>query len=124
MEYSIKAAAEKCQLSPNTLRYYEKEGLLPHVKRSQSGIRRYTEQDLEWLGLICCLKNTGMSIRQIRDFVDLSLQGPDTLKDRCDILRAHKQEVEAHIAELNRYLQKVNAKIAFFNQQFEAYQKA
>ncbi|MHB8061910.1 MAG: MerR family transcriptional regulator [Ruminiclostridium sp.] len=69
MNYSIKQISEKTNLKEYVLRYYEKEGLLPFVKQSDNGIRRYSEEDLEWLGLICCLKNTGMSIKQIKGFV-------------------------------------------------------
>lgn len=121
MGYSVKAMAEKVNLSPHVLRYYEKEGLLPHVKRTQGGIRHYSDEDMEWISLICCLKNTGMSIKQIRDFVALSLQGPDTLKTRCNLLQAHKADVENHIVEMNRYLEKVKCKIAYYTAQYDAY---
>ena len=121
MGYTIKAAAERTGLSANALRYYEKEGLLPHIERSKSGIRTYSDEDLEWIGLVCCLKNTGMSIKQIRDFVDLSLQGPQTLKDRCDMLGVHKKAVEAHIAEMNEHLEKVTWKIDHFTKKYEEF---
>ncbi len=64
MGYTIKQVSERTNLSAHVLRYYEKEGLLFNINRSTSGIRSYTEDDLEWLGLICCLKNTGMSLIQ------------------------------------------------------------
>jgi len=121
MGYTVKTAAEKVHLSPNTLRYYEKEGLLPHIKRTKSGIRHYSDGDLEWLGLICCLKNTGMSIKQIRNFVNLSIQGPETLKKRCDMLKAHKKGVEEHIKEMNRHLEKVTYKINHFTKKHKEY---
>lgn len=121
MGYTVKAAAEKANLSPHVLRYYEKEGLLPHIGRSKSGIRHYTDEDLEWLSLVCCLKNTGMSIKQIRDFVNLSLQGPETLQDRCRMLREHKRDVENRIVEMNRHLETVTCKIAFFTRQYDEY---
>ncbi len=121
MGYTVKAVAEMTNLSPHVLRYYEKEGLLPHIKRTKSGIRQYTDADLEWLGLICCLKNTGMSIKQIRDFVNLSTQGPQTLKARCAMLLAHQKEVEEHIAETNKHLERVSHKIAYFTKQYEEY---
>lgn len=121
MEYTVKMVAERTSLSPYVLRYYEKEGLLPHIKRTKSGIRHYSDADLEWLGLVCCLKNTGMSIKQIRDFVNLSLQGPQSLKERCELLLAHKKEVETHIEEMNRHLEKVSCKIAYFTKQYEEY---
>jgi Predicted transcriptional regulators len=121
MGYTVKMAAEKVHLSPNTLRYYEKEGLLPHIKRSNSGIRHYSDADLEWLGLICCLKNTGMSIKQIRDFVNLSAQGNETLKERCAMLNTHKKEVEEHIKEINKHLEKVTYKINYFTKKYKEY---
>ncbi|PYG85834.1 DNA-binding transcriptional MerR regulator [Ruminiclostridium sufflavum DSM 19573] len=121
MWYTIKLAAQKANLSPNVLRYYEKEGLLLNIKRSESGIRQYSEEDMEWLGLICCLKNTGMSIKQIRDFVNLSIQGPETLKERCEMLIAHKQDVEERIKEMNWHLEKVSHKIAYFTMQYKEY---
>ena len=121
MEYSIKQVSEKTSLKPHVLRYYEKEGLLPLIGRSESGIRRYSEDDLEWIGLICCLKNTGMSIKQIKDFVELSVQGNETLKQRCDMLIEHKKNVEEQIGEMQIHLQKVACKINYFTAQCEKY---
>lgn len=121
MEYSVKAVAGKVNLSPHVLRYYEKEGLLPQIKRTKSGIRQYSDADLDWIGLICCLKNTGMSIKQIRDFVTLSQQGPETLQTRCEMLKNHKSGVERNIEEMNRHLAKVTHKIDYFTRQYEDY---
>jgi DNA-binding transcriptional MerR regulator len=118
---TIQQVAEKTQLKPHVLRFYEKEGLLPGVERSQSGIRRYNENNLEWLSLICCLKNTGMSIKQIREFVELSQQGDETLRARCEILEEHKKSVEKQMEEMHRHLKKVNDKIRHFSGQYEAY---
>jgi DNA-binding transcriptional MerR regulator len=117
--FSIKQVSEKTALPSHVLRYYEKEGLLPSISRSRNGVRRYTEHDLEWLGLICCLKNTGMPIKQIKNFVELSLQGDKTLKKRCDLLLEHKKTVENQIAEMQKHLQKVIHKIAYFTGEYE-----
>jgi DNA-binding transcriptional MerR regulator len=106
-------------LAPHVLRYYEGEGLLPGVSRSRNGTRRYSEGDLEWIGLICCLKNTGMSIKQIRHFVELSVEGDSTLKARCDLLREHKKAVEVQIEEMQRHLEKVNCKIDYFTREYK-----
>ena len=70
--YSIREVSEKTGLSAHTLRYYEKEGVLRGVDRSQGGFRQYTDDDLESLGLVCCLKNTGMSIQEIARFMELT----------------------------------------------------
>jgi DNA-binding transcriptional MerR regulator len=119
--FTIKQISEKTSLPPHVLRYYENEGLLPGVERSRNGTRRYSENDLEWLGLICCLKNTGMSIKQIRSFVELSLEGDITLKSRCELLREHKKNVEAQIEEMKKHLAKVTLKLRKFTSQYEAY---
>lgn len=121
MDYTIKQVSEKTNLKAHVLRYYEREGLLPNVSRSESGIRRYSQEDLEWLGLICCLKNTGMSIKQIREFVALSTQGNETLKQRCDMLMEHKKTVESQIDEMHNHLKKVTHKIQYFTSQYEEY---
>jgi DNA-binding transcriptional MerR regulator len=121
LTYTIKQIAEKTSLAPHVLRYYEHEGLLPSVGRSRSGIRRYSENDLEWIGLICCLKNTGMSIKQIKIFVELSMEGDETLKQRCELLGDHKKAVETQIQEMQKHLQKVTHKIEKFTQQYKEY---
>ena len=121
MDYTIKQVSEKTKLKAHVLRYYEKEGLLPFIGRSDSGIRHYSEEDLEWLGLICCLKNTGMSIKQIKNFVELSMQGGETLKQRCEMLIEHKKAVEAQIEEMQKHLCKVDYKITYFTEQYERY---
>jgi DNA-binding transcriptional MerR regulator len=119
--FTIKQVSEKTALPPQVLRYYENEGLLPSVGRSLNGVRRYSEHDLEWIGLICCLKNTGMSIKQIRNFVELSLEGDETLQQRCEMLREHKKIVENQIEEMQKHLQKVTHKIDYFFRQYENY---
>ncbi len=119
MNYSIKQVSERTQLKPHVLRYYEREGLLPSVSRSDSGIRAYSEDDMEWLGLICCLKNTGMSIKQIKHFVELSKQGDCTLTERCRLLKEHRRDVEAQIELMQEHLKKVSWKIDYFNGQLE-----
>ncbi|MHB8064356.1 MAG: MerR family transcriptional regulator [Ruminiclostridium sp.] len=115
MEYSIKQAAEKMSLTVYTIRYYDKEGLLPFVERDSAGYRLFTENDIEWLGVICCLKNTGMPIRQIKEFIKWSLEGDQTLETRRQILIDHRKEVLKQIEELNHNLEKINHKINYYN---------
>jgi DNA-binding transcriptional MerR regulator len=122
LAFTIKQVSEKTALPPHVLRYYENEGLLPSIARSRNGIRRYSDNDLEWLGLICCLKNTGMSIKQIRNFVNLSMEGDKTLKRRIDLLLEHKKTVEGQIEEMQKYLEKVTRKIDYFSGQYKKYE--
>ena len=115
MSYTIKQVAEKVHLTVHTLRYYDKEGLLPFVNRDKAGNRVFTENDLEWLGLICCLKNTGMPIKQIGIFIQCCLAGDDSLDLRRQMLIEHRQAVIQQMAELDHNLEKINCKIDHYN---------
>ncbi|MBQ4434645.1 MAG: MerR family transcriptional regulator [Clostridia bacterium] len=121
--YSIQDVSKKTGLSAHTLRYYEKEGLISGVERSQGGFRQYTDEDLEALGLICCLKNTGMSLQEIAEFVRLTHQGDYTLRERVELLRQHRENVVQRMAEMQRYLDKVTWKINFFSEKLRAYEE-
>lgn len=121
--YTIREVCKKTGLSAHTLRYYEKEGLLTDIGRSAGGFRQYSEEDLEWLGLICCLKNTGMSLQEIARFVHLTQQGDDTLKDRVALLREHRDNMIARMADMQRNLDKVTRKLNFFSEKLRAYEE-
>ena len=120
--YSIQEVSRKTGLTAHTLRYYEKEGLISGVERSQGGFRQYTDEDLERLGLICCLKNTGMSIQEIARFVQLTHEGDHTLQERVELLRAHREQVIAKMEEMQKYLDKVTWKLNFFSEKLRAYE--
>ena len=120
--YSIQDVSKKTGLSAHTLRYYEKEGLISGVGRSQGGFRQYTDEDLERLGLICCLKNTGMSIQEIARFVQLTHEGDQTLQERVELLREHREKVLERMAEMQKHLDKVTWKLNFFTEKLRAYE--
>ena len=92
------------------------------MERSQGGFRQYTDEDLERLGLICCLKNTGMSIHEIGRFVRLTHEGDHTLEERVELLRAHRELVLARMAEMQKHLDKVTWKLNFFTEKLKASQ--
>ena len=120
--YSIKDVSEKTGLSAHTLRFYEREGLLSGVERTSGGFRQYTDENLEALWLICCLKNTGMSLQEITRFVNLAREGDRTLKQRLELLQTHRDDVIARMDEMQRYLDKVNWKIDFYNEKLREYE--
>jgi len=99
-EYTIGEAAEYLGIAPSALRYYEKEGLLPFVKRSRGGKRVFTQEDFAWLTVIGCLKKTGLPIKQIREFVELTKKGDAAISDRKRLFEKQRAEVEKQIAEL------------------------
>ena len=120
--YTIQDVSEKTGLTAHTLRYYEKEGLLTGVERSRGGFRQYSDEDLERLGLICCLKNTGMSLQEIARFVALTNEGEQTLRERVEMLREHRESVIARMDEMQRYLDKVTWKLNFFSGKLKEYE--
>ena len=113
---TISGAAELSGLSVDTLRYYEKEGLSLHrPERSASGQRRYTEDDVRWLGTLVMLRRTGMPIRDIRRFVELyRIEGSEP--QRMAILEAHREHVLAELSEVQTHLDAINRKIDFYQE--------
>ena len=120
--YSIQEVSKKTGLTAHTLRYYEKEGLLSGVERTQGGFRQYTDEDLERLGLVCCLKNTGMSLQEIQRFVSLTREGDETLEKRVELLRECRENVLQRMSELQKNLDKLNWKMNFFSEKLKAYE--
>ena len=111
MNYTIKQVAEQFAISTHTLRYYEKEGLLPLVMRDEKGNRLFCEADLEWLVLIRCLRDTGMSVGEIKAYVALCQQGNATIFQRREIIAQHKRDVEKKICRMQEYLTRIDRKL-------------
>lgn len=104
MIYTVGEMAKKLGVAPSTLRYYDKEGILPFVERSGGGIRIFKDSDFEWLSVISCLKKTGMKLSDIKAFVEMAMMGDDTIEPRLDLIVAQKNAVKAKIDELQETL--------------------
>ncbi len=104
MLYTVGEMAKKLGVAPSTLRYYDKEGLLPFVERSGGGMRVFRDQDFEWLQVIGCLKKAGMKLCDIKKFIEMAMQGDETIDDRLNLITAQKKEVEAQLAALRKTL--------------------
>ena len=115
MLYTISEVAKKLGLTAPTLRFYDKEGLLPFVDRSASGIRMFKDADFEWLRLIECLKATGMPIKDIKQFIDWYMEGDSTLRQRRDMFHERKRIVEVQIEALKKTLDMVSYKCWFYD---------
>lgn len=115
MTYTIGKVAEQVGLTTYTLRYYEKEGLLPEVQKNEKGIRMYRESDITWIELIKCLKETGMSIAEIQHIVTLSLDGDSTVPERKEILKDHKVRLLEQIATLQKSIVKIDKKLDWYD---------
>lgn len=114
---TIAEVAEKTGLTPDTLRYYERDGLMARpVVRSSSGHRRYAKADLDWIVLITRLRATGMPIRDIRRYTALVRAGDGNEAERLDLLHAHRQLVLTRLAEVTAHLEAIDVKIGIYEQ--------
>lgn len=120
--FTVQQVCRKTGLTAHTLRYYEKEKLLPGIGRSAGGFRQYTDEDLEALSMICCLKNTGMPLKDIARFMALTREGDQTLRARCEMLKNHRETVLEKMEEMQRHLDKVTCKYHFFSKKLKAYE--
>ena len=111
MIYTVGEAAKILSVAPSTLRYYDKEGLLPFVERSESGLRMFKESDIDWLKLISCLKATGMPIKGIRRFIECTREGDSTIEERLEILEAQRESVKKQINEIQQHLKMIDYKV-------------
>ena len=114
MFYSISQVAKKFNLTAYTLRYYDKLGLLPTVGKSSSGLRRFSENDLNCVAMIECLKETGLTLKEIRDYFALAIKGDETIDARMQMMINQKKRVEEEIKSLRRNLKKIEFKIKYY----------
>jgi len=112
--YSPAEAAQKTGFSLDTLRYYERIGLLPAVSRTAGGRRRYGDTDLLWLMTLRCLRDTGMPLRQMRHFIDLAQGSDETIPERLALLEAHDQRIQEQIARLRTHQDQIRKKIDIY----------
>ncbi|MFT4143748.1 MAG: MerR family transcriptional regulator [Mobilitalea sp.] len=114
--YTIKQISEKTNLTEHTLRYYDREGLIPFISRTSSGIRQFSEDDLEWIHLICCLRNSGMPLQEIKEFMQMCLQGAELLEERKALLVKHRTRILNEVKNLENSLGIINYKINHYKE--------
>jgi len=113
MNYTISQIAERFNVEPHTLRFYEKEGIIT-PERSQNGIRVFTNENISQLELVMCLKSTGMPLRDIKRYFDMVSSGDDMLEERLEIFIEQKEHVLNEIEVLKKYLKKIEHKISWY----------
>lgn len=116
--YTIGQVSEMFNLPISTLRYYDKEGLFPNLERT-SGIRKFSETEIEALQVIECLKKSGLEIKDIKRFMDLCAEGPATFAERKELFENQKKAVEAEISRLNATLEMLNYKCWYYESAME-----
>lgn len=116
MVYTVGEMAKRMGVAASTLRYYDKEGLLPFVERSPGGIRLFRETDVEWLNVIGCLKSAGMSIGDIREYIRLAMQGDGTIDQRLALFKRQREALIRQMAALQNTLDMLDYKCWFYEQ--------
>ena len=116
--YSIGEISKMFQLPISTLRYYDKEGLFPHLKRV-NGVRQFSEIEIETLRVIDCLKRSGLEIKDIKEYIALCSLGNATLKQRKAIFEKQKEEVLQEMEKLQKILSMLNYKCWYYDQAIE-----
>lgn len=114
MLYTIGEMAKLLGISASALRYYDQEGLLPFMERSAGGIRMFKESDYEWLKMIECLKQTGMPLKDIKQFIYMSIQGDETISPRLQLIRRQREAVIRQIEQLQNTLDTLNFKVWYY----------
>ncbi|SCK03182.1 HTH-type transcriptional regulator AdhR [uncultured Clostridium sp.] len=120
MTYTIKEVAEKMGVTVPTLRYYDKEGLMPFIEKKENGTRVFKDEDFKGLEIIACMKNSGMPIKDIKRYMDMCMEGDSTLQDRLDVFLERQEIVKQQIDELNNILELIEHKIWYYETAIEA----
>ena len=118
--YSMKEVSEKLNLPASTIRYYDKQGMLPNMQRTESGYRSFSEKDIGMLNMIECLKRTNMPIRDIQQFIVWVQQGDATLQQRYDMFVERRESVQEQIAQLQKALEFIEYKCWYYSTALEA----
>ena len=114
IKITIQEVAEKYDLSKDTLRYYEKEGLVGPIKKNKSGIREYQEQDLERIEFVKCMRSAGLSIAVLKEYMKLYDKGDSTKDVRLKLLEQERKALKQKIEHMQEAYQRLNYKIEYY----------
>ena len=112
--YTIKEVAEKMDISEHTLRFWAKSGFFPFVKRNQNNIRQFSDNDLEWVKIVKCLRSVGTENKAIKRYIDLCIVGDSTIEERYKIILGTKEKALMQMDELKKQLAILEYKENFY----------
>ena len=112
---TIAEVSKKYQISADTLRYYEKEGLIPYVNRTEGGVRNYTEEDCTRIEFVKCMRSAGLSIEVLKKYFELFKRGKRTLKARRELLATERKALQERFVELQDTLKRLDYKISVYD---------
>jgi DNA-binding transcriptional MerR regulator len=112
---TIKEVCEKFDITPDTLRYYERVGVIPEVHRTNGGIRDFTDEDVAWVENAICMRSAGVPVEMLIEYVKLYQEGDGTFQARRDVLEEARQEVQKNIEKYQATLDRLNFKISRYD---------
>ena len=115
-KYTVKSVAQMMKISAHTVRYYDNEGLVPFVSRTQSNIRKFSDYDLSWLKTVHCLRATNLSINDIKKYIDLCLKGDKTIKQRAEIIFSQEAKLKEQLKELQGQMEILQIKKRYYKE--------
>lgn len=113
---TIKEVSEKFNVSADTLRYYERVGMIPHVTRTAGGVRDYRESDINWVELAVCMRSAGMPVEAMIEYVRLFREGDATIPARLQLLTEQRERLEEKKAQIDSTLERLNYKISRYEE--------
>lgn len=120
MAYTIKQVSEMMSLPVSTIRYYDKMGLIPFLEKNESGYRIFKEKDISMLRIIECFKNTGMSISEMQQYVEMVKRGDESLEERYQLFVRRKEIVLEEMRQLEKQLETIDRKLWYYETAIEA----
>ena len=115
MAYTIKEVEKRTGISSHTLRFWAKSGLFPSVERSgAASVRYFSEADLGWVAIVHCLRQSGLTLEAIKEYIDLCFQGDETFDARLEILRTQRDATIKIIGEYQKALEKLDYKVKYY----------
>ncbi|MBF2599992.1 MerR family transcriptional regulator [Listeria seeligeri] len=120
---NIKEASEKTGVSADTIRYYERIGLIPRVSRNENGVRKFDDEDLRWIDFSRQMRRAGMSIEALIDYLSLFREGEKTLEPRMELLKEQRAELKDRIDMMQEALERLDFKIENYDTHLISAQK-
>lgn len=112
--YTIKEVAKKMDISEHTLRFWAKSGFFPFIKRNKNNIRLFSDNDLDWVRIVKCLRAVGTENKAIKKYIDLCIKGDSTIPERYEIIQATKLKAEQQMLELQQQMDLLNYKEKYY----------
>ena len=112
--YTVKEVSKKMGVSEHTLRFWAKSGFFPFVKRNQNNIRQFSDNDLEWVKIVKCLRAAGTENKSIKKYIELCIEGDSTVNERYQLIKSTKQKLLQQVENLKKQLDILDYKENFY----------